>query len=90
MLAAAQTGERIEGKTLLGFSERFFSTMIAFYDRGLRWVLRHQAFMLGLTIAALGATVALFIHLPKGLFPQQAQASSPGSRTHRRTCRSPR
>jgi multidrug efflux pump subunit AcrB len=52
-------------------SERFFSWMVASYDRGLRWVLRHQAFMLGLTILTVGATVALFIKIPKGLFPQQ-------------------
>jgi multidrug efflux pump subunit AcrB len=52
-------------------SERFFSWMVDFYDRGLRWVLRHQYLVLGLTIATIAATVLLFIEVPKGLFPQQ-------------------
>jgi multidrug efflux pump subunit AcrB len=57
--------------TLYRASERFFSGMVGFYDRGLRWVLGHQRFVLGLTIVTIGATVALFLQLPKGLFPQQ-------------------
>ncbi len=65
-----QPASQSKGK-LYEISESFFSWMVGFYDRGLRWVFRHQSFMLGLTVAALGATVALFIDLPKGLFPQQ-------------------
>jgi multidrug efflux pump subunit AcrB len=52
-------------------SERGFEAMVNFYDRGLRWVLGHQIIMLGVTILAVVATVALFIAVPKGLFPQQ-------------------
>jgi multidrug efflux pump subunit AcrB len=52
-------------------SERVFEAMVSFYDRGLRWVLRHQVIMLGMTILAVVATVLLFIAVPKGLFPQQ-------------------
>jgi multidrug efflux pump subunit AcrB len=52
-------------------SERCLSSLLGFYDRGLRWVLRHHVFMLGLTILTLAVTVVLFIQVPKGLFPQQ-------------------
>jgi multidrug efflux pump subunit AcrB len=52
-------------------SERVFEGMVAFYDRGLRWVLRHQVIMLGVTLLAIAASVGLFIVVPKGLFPQQ-------------------
>jgi multidrug efflux pump subunit AcrB len=52
-------------------SERVFDGMVSLYDRGLRWVLRHQVIMLGVTILAVVATVLLFIAVPKGLFPQQ-------------------
>jgi multidrug efflux pump subunit AcrB len=58
------------GKLYL-FSERVFEGMVRFYDRGLRWVLRHQITMLGVTVLAIVATVGLFIVVPKGLFPQQ-------------------
>jgi multidrug efflux pump subunit AcrB len=58
------------GKLYLA-SERFFTWMVAFYDRGLRWVLRHQLVVLALTFVTIAATVALFIQVPKGLFPQQ-------------------
>jgi multidrug efflux pump subunit AcrB len=58
------------GKLYL-LSERMFNGMVGFYDRGLRWVLRHELVMQLVTLAAIGATVALFIVVPKGLFPQQ-------------------
>jgi hydrophobe/amphiphile efflux-1 (HAE1) family protein len=52
-------------------SERFFQGMLAAYDRGLRWVLEHHALMLGLTLGAAALTIALYVLVPKGLFPQQ-------------------
>jgi multidrug efflux pump subunit AcrB len=52
-------------------SERIFDGMVRFYDRGLRWVLRHQLITQLLTLGAILATVGLFIIIPKGLFPQQ-------------------
>jgi multidrug efflux pump subunit AcrB len=58
------------GKLYL-LSERMFDGMLRFYDRGLRWVLRHQLVTQLLTLGAIAATVALFIIVPKGLFPQQ-------------------
>jgi hydrophobe/amphiphile efflux-1 (HAE1) family protein len=51
--------------------ERFFDAMLAFYEHGLLWALRHRVTMLLVTLATVGANVALFILVPKGLFPQQ-------------------
>ncbi len=56
-------------------SERFFEGMVALYGRGLRWVLDHQRFMLGVTLVTLGLTVYLYAVIPKGLFPQQDTGS---------------
>jgi multidrug efflux pump len=52
-------------------SERGFNNLAAAYDRGLRWVLNHQALTLGVTIATVCLNVLLFIIIPKGFFPQQ-------------------
>ena len=44
----------------------------AIMKRGLRWVLRHQIFMLLVTVAHLAAPrVWLYVVVPKGFFPQQ-------------------
>jgi multidrug efflux pump len=52
-------------------SERGFEWMIAFYDRGLKLVLRHQFLTLVVTIATLAFTVHLAFIVPKGFFPQE-------------------
>jgi multidrug efflux pump len=52
-------------------SERAFEGALAFYDRGLRLVLRHRLTTLLVTLGTLGLTVALAIWVPKGFFPQQ-------------------
>ncbi len=41
------------------------------YAGSLRWVLRHQALILGLAIATVCLNVYLFAVVPKGFFPQQ-------------------
>jgi HAE1 family hydrophobic/amphiphilic exporter-1 len=51
--------------------ERFFDAMIRGYERGLAFVLRHSFATLLSFIATVAATVALFIIIPKGFFPQQ-------------------
>jgi multidrug efflux pump len=56
---------------LYRLSERALSGAIAFYDRGLRLVLRHQLPMLLATIATLAVTIAMAVYVPKGFFPQQ-------------------
>src|SRR5262249_15744010 len=41
------------------------------YRISLGWVLRHPAFMLGVTLCTAGLSVYLYIIVPKGFFPQQ-------------------
>ncbi|MEG0964971.1 MAG: MdtB/MuxB family multidrug efflux RND transporter permease subunit [Pseudomonas sp.] len=45
--------------------------MIAWYGRGLQWVLRHQPLTLLVAVATLGLTVLLYLMVPKGFFPAQ-------------------
>jgi hydrophobe/amphiphile efflux-1 (HAE1) family protein len=52
-------------------SERMFQWSVDIYAAGLRWVLRHQPFMLVLTGATICLSVYLYIVIPKGFFPQQ-------------------
>jgi multidrug efflux pump len=53
------------------WSESAFDAVIALYDRGLKWVLRHQRTTLLVTIATLLLTVFVAWIVPKGFFPQQ-------------------
>jgi HAE1 family hydrophobic/amphiphilic exporter-1 len=51
--------------------ERFFDRMVAVYDRALVVALRHRLITLIVMILTVCLTVALFIVIPKGFFPQQ-------------------
>ncbi len=51
--------------------ERGFDFIVHGYERSLGWVLDHRKIMLAITFALMGTAVALFIIVPKGLFPQQ-------------------
>jgi multidrug efflux pump len=52
-------------------SERGFNSVIAFYGRTLRWVLKHQTATLLVAVGTLVLTVVLYIIVPKGFFPEQ-------------------
>ena len=52
-------------------SEAAFEWVIARYDLGLGWVLRHQALTLIVAVATFVLTAALYLVIPKGLFPTQ-------------------
>jgi multidrug efflux pump len=52
-------------------SERIFDTVIRFYGRTLKVVLRHQPLTLLVAIAMLVLTILLYIVVPKGFFPVQ-------------------
>jgi hydrophobe/amphiphile efflux-1 (HAE1) family protein len=52
-------------------AERFFDGMLAVYRHGLEWVLRHQLLTLCTLFLTMGATVYLYVIIPKGFFPQQ-------------------
>ncbi|HXM59224.1 MAG TPA: efflux RND transporter permease subunit [Terriglobales bacterium] len=52
-------------------SERMFESMIAFYGRTLKFVLRYQTITLFVALGTLILTVFLYIVIPKGFFPVQ-------------------
>ena len=52
-------------------SERVFESMIAFYGRTLKFVLRFQPLTLLVAVATLALTIFLYIIIPKGFFPVQ-------------------
>jgi multidrug efflux pump len=52
-------------------SEHVFESMIAFYGRTLKFVLRFQTVTLLVALATLGLTIFLYIIIPKGFFPVQ-------------------
>ena len=52
-------------------SERVFESMISFYGRTLKFVLRYQTVTLLVAVGTLLLTVYLYIVIPKGFFPVQ-------------------
>jgi multidrug efflux pump len=52
-------------------SERFFESMLRWYEGGLKLVLRHRLITLLVAVATLIATLFLYVIIPKGLLPQQ-------------------
>ena len=52
-------------------SERGFEWLYEGYATTLRWVLRHQPLILGVTFGTICLAVYLYIIVPKGFFPQQ-------------------
>jgi hydrophobe/amphiphile efflux-1 (HAE1) family protein len=53
------------------FVEAGFDGMLAAYQKGLDFVLRHQRMTLGVFVITVAATGYLFVIVPKGFFPQQ-------------------
>ncbi len=51
--------------------ETAFDWLLAGYEHGLKWVLRHQGLMLLVALATFIGTVVLYVAVPKGFFPQQ-------------------
>jgi multidrug efflux pump len=60
-------------------SEGAFEKLLSGYGRSLRWVLRHQALILLVTIGTACLSVYLYILVPKGFFPQQDTGRLGGS-----------
>ena len=52
-------------------SERMFESMISFYGRTLKFVLKYQTITLVVAAATLVLTIILYIAIPKGFFPTQ-------------------
>lgn len=59
--------------------EHAFERLVAAYGRALGWVLDHRRSMLALTLTLMGIAIAMFITIPKGLFPQQDTGSITGA-----------
>jgi multidrug efflux pump len=66
---------------LYRLSEKGFNLWLEAYDVVLRWVLGHQPQVLFITILTVCLNVALFVHTPKGFFPQQDTGRLNGSVT---------
>ena len=62
--------EEKEGRLARAF-ESGFASMVRVYDRGLKWVLAHQALTLAVTVGTVLLTVLLALVVPKGFFPLQ-------------------
>ena len=56
-----------------------FNLMLGVYEKGLKWVLRHQVIMLLVAAFTLIATMVLYWKVPKGFFPQQDNGVIQGS-----------
>ncbi|MDB6110155.1 MAG: acriflavin resistance protein [Pedosphaera sp.] len=52
-------------------SERGFNFVLGIYESGLKWVLRHQFFILFVALLTFAATLWLYTVIPKGFLPQQ-------------------
>ncbi len=63
--------KEVEHHALFNFFERFFAGMLAVYEVGLRWSLRHRWTMVVLTLAVTVLTGWLFVVIPKGFVPSQ-------------------
>ena len=66
-----RSGKEIKHGRMYLAIERVFQWSVKTYAAGLRWVLRHQPFMLAVTCATICLSVYLYIVIPKGFFPQQ-------------------
>ena len=52
-------------------SDKTFRRLYDGYASSLRWVLRHQPLVLGITLGTVCLAVYLYVVIPKGFFPQQ-------------------
>jgi HAE1 family hydrophobic/amphiphilic exporter-1 len=54
-----------------GWTEAVFRGMLHAYERTLRWTLRYRPVTLAISFAFLGATVLLYVKIPKGFIPSE-------------------
>jgi len=64
-------GEHHQPNRVNRLAERGFEAFLHGYDRGLRFILRHQFMALVATLALMVGTGYLYVKIPKGFFPQQ-------------------
>ncbi len=78
MCAHMLKGHESHGK-LYQSSEKAFNWVIGMYGRTLQGVLRHPGATIAVLLATIGLNVYLFIHVPKGFFPQQDNGRMQGT-----------
>ena len=61
-------GAETHGRLFLA-TERAFAATLRSYERSLGWIMEHRPIALGFSFAIALATVALWVVIPKGLFP---------------------
>jgi multidrug efflux pump subunit AcrB len=71
MSARLLTPERGNPGVMSRAIERFFDSLVAVYDRGLVVTLRYRQITLTIMILTVCLTMALFVWIPKGFFPQE-------------------
>jgi hydrophobe/amphiphile efflux-1 (HAE1) family protein len=73
VLCAQVLGRRTEQRKgrFSQWAEVLFDRMLESYAKGLRWVLARQRTVLAVMLATVAVTVALYVIIPKGFFPQQ-------------------
>src|SRR4029077_3929118 len=64
---------------IYNFFERAFNWFLRLYDVSLKWVLRHQLPILGMTFLTAVLCAYLFFHVNSGFFPQQDTGRFSGS-----------
>ncbi|HLQ89433.1 MAG TPA: efflux RND transporter permease subunit [Xanthobacteraceae bacterium] len=77
MLRSRETA--VKENRLMALLEAGFQRSLDIYAVWLRWTLKHRLFMVGLMFATVGATVYLYIIIPKGFFPQQDNGTIQGT-----------
>ncbi len=63
--------QKEERRGIAARAQRFFDGVLHQYDRSLHWVIAHQTLTLVVALLTMVFTVALYMAIPKGLFPTQ-------------------
>ena len=71
MMCAHMLRTHVKHGRFYRLNEQFFNWIVSVYGRTLTVVLRHPAVTLTVLLGTIGLNVYLFIHVPKGFFPQQ-------------------
>jgi multidrug efflux pump len=79
MMCAYMLRRHVSHGRLYHLNERFFNWIVSIYGRSLTVVLRHPAVTLGVLFLTIGLNVYLFIHVPKGFFPEQDNGRMSGN-----------
>jgi multidrug efflux pump len=83
MLKSHEESSKHPPSAIARWAERAFNDVIARYDRGLTWVLKHQTLVMWIGTGTVVLTVVLYWAIPKGFFPLQdtgvVQATTEGA-----------